>query len=196
MPDIFCLNHFLETAECARLCAELRDSSASAATVLGTEGRRVEGQMRRAMTLQAAPTTVNAVRFRLERNRADMARYFAHPLGAIEAPQFLRYRKGDYFVAHQDGNTPLVRDASLHRKVSIVIFLNAPGGDEDREYSGGALVFHDSGDTRLQRLAYAPAIGTLLAFRSETTHEVLPVTGGNRYTVVSWYRDPTEPVND
>jgi predicted 2-oxoglutarate/Fe(II)-dependent dioxygenase YbiX len=30
--------------------------------------------------------------------------------------------------------------------------------------------------------------GTLVAFRSETTHEVTPVTHGQRYTIVSWYR--------
>jgi predicted 2-oxoglutarate/Fe(II)-dependent dioxygenase YbiX len=30
--------------------------------------------------------------------------------------------------------------------------------------------------------------GTLVAFRSETTHEVTPVTHGERYTIASWYR--------
>jgi predicted 2-oxoglutarate/Fe(II)-dependent dioxygenase YbiX len=34
-----------------------------------------------------------------------------------------------------------------------------------------------------------PALpGSLVAFRSETTHEVIPVTHGERFTVVSWYR--------
>ena len=30
--------------------------------------------------------------------------------------------------------------------------------------------------------------GTLVAFRSETTHEVTPVTHGERYSIVSWFR--------
>jgi SM-20-related protein len=37
-----------------------------------------------------------------------------------------------------------------------------------------------------QSLAAAP--GTLVAFPSETTHEVLPITDGERLSVVSWYR--------
>ena len=32
-----------------------------------------------------------------------------------------------------------------------------------------------------------PAPGTLVCFRAETTHEVLPVTHGERFTIVSWY---------
>ncbi|MCA1578026.1 MAG: 2OG-Fe(II) oxygenase [Acidobacteria bacterium] len=30
--------------------------------------------------------------------------------------------------------------------------------------------------------------GTLIAFRAETTHEVTPVTHGERYSMVSWFR--------
>ena len=30
--------------------------------------------------------------------------------------------------------------------------------------------------------------GTLVAFRSETTHEVTPVTHGERFSIASWYR--------
>ncbi|MER9409217.1 2OG-Fe(II) oxygenase [Mesorhizobium sp. M0589] len=34
-----------------------------------------------------------------------------------------------------------------------------------------------------------PALpGSLVAFRSETTHEVTPVTCNERFTIVSWYR--------
>jgi predicted 2-oxoglutarate/Fe(II)-dependent dioxygenase YbiX len=34
----------------------------------------------------------------------------------------------------------------------------------------------------------APAPGTLVAFPSETTHEVTPITHGERLSIVSWYR--------
>jgi predicted 2-oxoglutarate/Fe(II)-dependent dioxygenase YbiX len=30
--------------------------------------------------------------------------------------------------------------------------------------------------------------GMLIAFRAETTHEITPVTHGERYSIVSWYR--------
>jgi SM-20-related protein len=32
------------------------------------------------------------------------------------------------------------------------------------------------------------APGTLVAYRAETTHEVTPVTHGERFTIVSWFR--------
>ena len=36
--------------------------------------------------------------------------HFGINVGECEEPQFLRYRTGDFFVAHQDGNTPLIFD--------------------------------------------------------------------------------------
>ena len=101
--------------------------------------------------------------------------------------QFLRYETGGFFVAHQDGNTPLTRDRTRDRRISIVIFLNAqtpenlPGG-----YTGGELVFHVPYPHLNMRHAVVGAAGSLLAFRSETTHEVTMVTGGERYTIATW----------
>ena len=60
----------------------------------------------------------------------------------------------------------------------MVIFLSAPG-----TFGGGSLVLHADPAVTL-----APAPGTLVAFPSETTHEVLPITHGERLSVVSWYR--------
>jgi SM-20-related protein len=109
---------------------------------------------------------------------------FGVALSAHEPLQFLRYETGGFFVAHQDGNTPLTRD----RRISIVIFLNAqipenvPGG-----YTGGELVFHAPYPHVDRRHAVVGIAGSLLAFRSETTHEVTMVTGGERYTIASWF---------
>ena len=38
------------------------------------------------------------------------------------------------------------------------------------------------------RVPVVPAPRTLVAFRAETTHEVTPVTRGERSAIVSWYR--------
>ena len=57
-----------------------------------------------------------------------LARSFGHALSSCEPPQFLRYLRGDFFVAHQDGNTPLIHDHSRFRKVSAVLFLSARPG--------------------------------------------------------------------
>ncbi len=75
--------------------------------------------------------------------------------------------------------------------MSAIIFLSqqsaapAPGTN-----CGGSLVFSglfvDPGyrETRL----VAGETGTLVAFRSETTHEVSPVTYGERHSIACWYR--------
>jgi SM-20-related protein len=55
-------------------------------------------------------------------------------------------------------------------------------------YCGGALVLHGPVSGSDPAVSLAPAPGTLVAFPSETTHEVAPVTHGERLSIVSWYR--------
>jgi SM-20-related protein len=38
------------------------------------------------------------------------------------------------------------------------------------------------------RVTMPAAPGTLVAYRAETTHEVTPVTHGERFTIASWFR--------
>ena len=113
--------------------------------------------------------------------------YFGLTLGELEEPQFLRYEAGDYFVAHQDGNTGMLRSEREERKVSTVIFLNSQTETSEPDaYRGGSLVFHPRGASSPFRLT--GEAGTLVAFRAETTHEVEPVIDGERFTIASWYR--------
>ena len=93
-----------------------------------------------------------------------------------------------FLVAHQDGNTPLIHDDSRFRKVSAVIFLSAfSRAPAPESYGGGALVLHGPYSGPDLRVPLTPAAGTLICFRAETTHEVLPLTHGERFTIVSWY---------
>jgi SM-20-related protein len=133
---------------------------------------------RKATRVEVSDATRAAVVELLTRLQPRIAAHFGRPLDGFEEPQFLRYGEGDYFVAHQDGNTPLIHDESRLRKVSVVLFLSAPGS-----FGGGALVLHGEPSVTL-----LPPAGTLVAFPSETTHEVLPITHGARLSVVWWYR--------
>jgi SM-20-related protein len=116
--------------------------------------------------------------------------HFGLALTICEDPQFLRYREGDFFVAHQDGNTGMLRtDSEQSRKVSVVVFLSrqsevaAPGS-----HGGGALVFTEwRAGRKPGRHSLAAGAGMLVAFAADTTHEVTPVTWGDRYSIVSWY---------
>jgi predicted 2-oxoglutarate/Fe(II)-dependent dioxygenase YbiX len=99
----------------------------------------------------------------------------------------LRYGVGDFFVAHQDGNTGLLRLDTELRRISLVIFLSRESESPQPDtYCGGSLLFTDFRADRKGSVAGEP--GTLVAFRSETTHEVTPVTHGERYSIVSWFR--------
>jgi SM-20-related protein len=125
---------------------------------------------------------------RLMQQKDALEQYFERAISSCEPPQFLRYLPGDFFVAHQDGNTPLIHDESRFRKVSAVIFLSAfSQAPAPESYGGGALALYGPYSGPDLRVPLTPAPGTLICFRAETTHEVLPVTHGERFTIVSWY---------
>lgn len=190
--DLRLIRNFFDAETCREFIAEMRRSSVSPATVYGRgESGSVEATMRKAARVMPSQETVEHVMRRLLECRREVGEHFGVSLSRCEEPQFLHYRVGDFFVAHQDGNTGLLlSDREQSRKVSIVIFLNRQSQTPETDaYCGGSLVFSNwrasSPDRRECRLP--GEAGTLVAFRSETTHEVIPVTHGERYTIASWY---------
>jgi len=190
MIDTFEAKSFLDPAECAGLRAGLRQAAGSQAAVLGRDpGGEIKPLVRRSTRMSVPARMAERITALLMRQTDALERRFGHALSSCEPPQFLRYQPGDFFVAHQDGNTPLVHDDSRFRKVSAVIFLSASSQESVPEsYGGGALVLHGPWSGPDLRVPLTPAPGTLICFRAETTHEVLPVTHGERFTIVSWYR--------
>ena len=189
MIDVLEIREMLDAAACAALRAELRQAGGSAAPVLGQDGDGpVMPQVRRVTRTAIPPATSARLTRLLMAHKDALERHFAVTLGACEAPQFLRYQAGDFFVPHQDGNTPLIHDESRFRKISAVIFLS-PQSDEPLpgSYGGGALVLHGPRSGRPLRVPVTAAPGTLVCFRAETTHEVTPVTAGDRYSIVDWF---------
>ncbi|WP_246696221.1 2OG-Fe(II) oxygenase [Mesorhizobium sp. SARCC-RB16n] len=146
-------------------------------------------EVRKTRRAEISPATEARVNVLFTGQKVALERHFGLALGCTEKPQFLHYREGDFFVPHQDGNTPLIHDESRFRKVSAVIFLNARCDDPSpTSYAGGSLVLHGHYSGPDLRIAMPALPGSLVAFRSETTHEVTPVTRGERFTIVSWYR--------
>lgn len=171
MFSLLLLERFIDPEEVLR---EMRSAAQARATISGTN-RAVDPFIRNTLKLTVPAATRDLVVQRLNDIQPVLSESFNVALKQFDEPQFLLYREGDFFVAHQDGNTPLIRDATLNRRVSITIFMND-------DYEGGDLVLHP------ERLIVPPKPGTLVAFRSETTHEVTPVTRGERYSIVTWYR--------
>jgi len=186
--DLHLVKGFFDARTCRELITELRRSPADAALTYGQgDAGSVNERVRKVARLMPANETVEHVTRRLIDYRQKIGRHFGINLSGCEEPQFLRYRVGDFFVAHQDGNTGLVRlDTDQSRRISISIFLNRQSETPETDtYCGGSLVFSDWRAGKKFRLE--GETGTLVAFRSETTHEVIPVTHGERYAIVSWY---------
>ncbi len=186
--DLLLDTSFLDAETCRELIAEMRRSPAGPAVTYGQgDAGSVNESVRKVERLTPSRETVEHVTLLLIDYRQQAEKHFGISLSGCEEPQFLRYRVGDFFVAHQDGNTGLVRlDTDRSRRISISIFLNRESEAPETDcYCGGSLVFSDwraGSEFRLDG-----EIGTLVAFRSETTHEVIPVTHGERYSIVSWY---------
>lgn len=182
--DVLLLD-LLTPEQCAAIIEDLRGAAGHAATVYGRHrgGGAVNPLVRRATRLGPSGAVLELVRDALSNVQPRLAEHFATPLTGFEEPQFLRYGEGDYFVAHQDGNTSLLRDESSGRRVSAIVFLSDPA-----DYDGGALVFHGDYRDPLYRETMPNARGSLLAFRPEQTHEVAPLVAGARFTIATWYR--------
>jgi SM-20-related protein len=186
--DLFVERDFLDPAALAAVVAAVRASGGRPATVYGrSDSGAVDERVRRTTRVSPPAGTEELVR-RLLLSRMSAAReHFGLSLDELEEPQFLRYGPGGHFVAHQDGNTGMLRSAREERKVSAVIFLNSQSDASGPDtYRGGTLVFHPRGAS--EPLGFRGEAGTLVLFRAETTHEVEPVTHGERFTIASWYR--------
>lgn len=165
----------------------MRGAQMDAALTYGKGDAAVDERVRRVRRVGVSQDSVAYVTQRLEQERAAIARHFDVDLINFETPQFLIYRVGDFFVAHQDGNTGLVNlDTDRTRRISVSIFLNNQSATlEPDTHAGGALVFSDWRSGKRHDV-YGEA-GMLVAFRSDLTHEVTPVTHGDRFAIVSWY---------
>lgn len=159
--------------------------------VVGVDGgAEVARNVRRVETLDLPQVVSDDLDQRLERLRPSLEQFFGLSLGWAEPATVLRYQPGDFYRAHRDRVTSL--DAFYRsRRISAVLFVN-DGRRSPRSggFSGGALRFHDLRTGRGEAghvVDVPPVAGALLAFRSETLHEVLPVHAGRRITAVTWF---------
>jgi predicted 2-oxoglutarate/Fe(II)-dependent dioxygenase YbiX len=96
-------------------------------------------------------------------------------------------------VRHQDGNTDQLEFDHLKiRRISIVVFLNDSSAQPKADtFCGGSLNFYDNDDvpgSTPSVLSLKGKTGLLVAFAADTIHEVIPVTWGERFTIISWFR--------
>src|SRR5882672_8311461 len=102
--DLHLVCGFLDPETCRELITEMRQSSAVPAVTYGQGGAgSINERVRRVERLMPSRETVEQVTRRLIDYREKVGEHFGMSLSGCEEPQFLRYRVGDFFVAHQDG---------------------------------------------------------------------------------------------
>lgn len=185
--NLFLLRNFMDAEACANLRAELAASPTTQAPVYiqGTEGT-IHENVRKTTSMHPSQETFDRVHQLLLKQASALSQHFDDTLTECEPPQFLRYEKGDFFVRHQDGNPR--QDDFNHlkvRRISIVVFLNGFSAEPQANcYTGGVLNFYD----QTKEYGLQGETGLLVAFTSDTFHEVLPVTDGERFTLITWFR--------
>lgn len=175
----------------SRLLTAAREGQRGVARVSlkGEDDGYFDGQQRRTKVVEVDPTSMDLTNHLLNEFRPSIQghfveRGFSGTLVDHEPPQFLAYFPGDFFVMHADRD----REGNQKRQISVIIFLNDQRDQADqRSYSGGELRIHGEIAGKMFNFPLKGEAGLLVAFRSETIHEVSPVKEGERYTIVSWY---------
>src|ERR1700752_3597697 len=118
--DLLLTPNFLDDVTCQRVIQEAQASESNPATVYGhTNGESIDDRVRRASRLRLPANTTEFVHRRLLEHRKMIEQHFSISLSECEEPQFLSYDVGDFFVAHQDGNTGLIQlKSDAERRVS------------------------------------------------------------------------------
>lgn len=97
--------------------------------------------------------------------------YYHFKLTSMSDPQILEYQNTGFYGTHVDIGTGELSN----RKMTLVAFLSPP-----EDYQGGELVLKPAG------LTVPNQQGNLVVFPAYLPHEVQPVIGGIRRTLVSW----------
>ncbi len=196
---LFVVEGFLNPSECARIREEMRTGPATQSRV-GTRGQvvgLVDERRRKSQLIEVSDEMRSLVRSRMFALKPDVERHFGVQLADdMEVAKFLVYRQDDFFIVHTDrrGKDEVGPPVSKRRRVNVIVFLNHEGETGDAEaYQGGSLTIYgliDKPEWRTYGFPVTGKPGLLIAFPSHLWHEVVPVTRGERYAIVSRFLDP------
>jgi PKHD-type hydroxylase len=108
--------------------------------------------------------------------RSEEFREFAFP-ALIAPPLITRYKPGMKYGAHADAAYMQLPGAAMRSDLSCTVFLNDP-----RDYEGGELHIQ-IGDAHLH---FKLMPGEAIVYPSDTLHEVVPVTKGERLVAITF----------
>jgi SM-20-related protein len=197
---IFAQPDFLSGAEIQALHGQLADKKTEMAPIVSpvvsafdqAENRQSD---RKTAQIDVSDALRHLVSDRLIALRDSFEAFFQLKLSGLEPPSFLKYLPGYYFKPHRDWLPEFKHIQGMShlppRQVSTILLLSRQAEHPSKadEYSGGELVFYLPSEAlghTLIGMPLDPPSGTLMAFRSDLTHEVRAVIAGERISVVSW----------
>ncbi len=106
----------------------------------------------------------------------EIKRAFQFDVTRVEEFKIVCYdaTDGGYFYVHRDNTTPQTQ----HRRFALTLVLNG------EDFEGGALRFPEFGDG-----TYQPGTGDAVVFSCSLLHEVLDITRGHRFVLLSFLYD-------
>jgi len=182
MPAFTWHKDFMTPEECDKIIKLGKSLSPHVASIGGEDGPtfKKKNKRRKSKVAWIIPTTEVLWLYRrlTDGVKAQNNEYYQFDLfGACEGIQFTNYKApGGYYGAHIDRAKGI-----MVRKLSVTIQLSDPDS-----YEGGDLILYEgAAGTKLPREK-----GMLIIFPSFYLHEVLPVTKGERNSLVSWITGP------
>lgn len=145
-------------------------------------GRRI----RRTWELDLSDALQDRLVEAVEAVRAAIEQCVAVRVEPCDAVAALRYPPGAFYRTHRDVSAQPTPDGLHRRAISVVIFVNSGAPAAGASFSGGRLRLHDLPGAEGDVHDVVPVAGTLVAFDSRVLHEVTPVEGGTRLSLVTW----------
>jgi predicted 2-oxoglutarate/Fe(II)-dependent dioxygenase YbiX len=182
---IFIAEHAMDDATCRRVQAAMDAGVREPTEVIADDMTLVE-DVRRACHIEVPPAIFELIDAHLDSQHLAIATFFQWRLDGREGVSLLRYEPGGFYKPHVDRADVPAWPPAARRALTVILFLESSRAvDPTGGFTGGVLrLFPDGEDTPLEII---PRRGMLVAFPADTLHEVTPVEGGHRDTVVDWF---------
>jgi predicted 2-oxoglutarate/Fe(II)-dependent dioxygenase YbiX len=183
--NVLIVEHAMSDAICRRIQAAMDVGVGEPAEVIEDALALLE-DVRRASHIEVPPAILDLIDSHLDAHRNAVARFFRWTLEGREGVNVLRYEPGGFYKPHVDRAEMPAWPPAARRRVTVVLFLDSSReADPSGGFTGGVLRLFVAGQDKPVEIV--PKRGMLVAFPAATVHEVSPVTGGHRDTVVDWF---------
>ena len=188
---LFVRDDFLDPATCSTIQNEMCMAEQEKALVSRKNSQEgvLDEESRKVLSVNVQRATAEMISDKIWSLKTQLEEHFHVHITNGQGPNFLRYGEGAFYRPHRDKSSEACEDI-LPRQVSVVVFLNGYSKEPAENYFGGGLLtFYgllDGPEWEKCAFPLEPEPGLLVAFRSDTLHEVQPVTFGQRFTIVSW----------